>query len=311
MEVIVVREKFDFVGHLKIFLCISLAIMLVGVVMNVIFGTSMDVSFKGGTLIRYSYETAPDKAAFEKTAKEALGDDATVAFDNVNSTDVVTITLPGEIKMEQQDKLTEAIEKNYADNKLVSFSSNTLTATMGTKFFLRCLLAVAFAAVLLLCYVGVRFRKIGGVSAGVAALLALLHDLLIVYFTFVIFRIELNDNFVAVMLTILGYSLNDTIVIFDRIRTNRRKMTGSLEEVVNASLHQTKRRTIVTSITTGVAILAVLGVAVFMHVDSIISFALPMLFGTISGCYSSLVLSAPIWVRWMKRKEAKKSKAKA
>ena len=128
-----------------------------------------------------------------------------------------------------------------------------------------------------------------------------MHDLLIVYFTFVIFGIDLNDNFVAVMLTILGYSLNDTIVIFDRIRTLRRRSDAPLEDVVNESLHHVLRRTIVTTATTCVAILAVLVVALVMNVDSIISFALPMLFGAISGSYSSLFLSGPIWVKWMQK----------
>ncbi len=299
------KKKFDFVGHLKTFLCISLAIIVVGAVMNIIFGTRMDVAFKGGTVLRYSYESQPDKASVESAAKEILGNNASVSFDNVNDTEVVSVTLPGEITMDQQNAFVEKLDKDFADNKMENFSSNTLTASMGLKFFLRCLFAVALAAVLLLVYVGLRFRKIGGLSAGVCALFALLHDLVIVYFTFVIFRIELNENFVAVMLTILGYSLNDTIVIFDRIRTNRRKMSGSLEEVVNTSLHQVKRRTIITTVTTCVAIATVVGVALAMHVDSIISFALPMLFGSISGCYSSLVLSAPIWVRWMQRKGKK------
>ena len=304
------KKQFDFVGHLKLFALISLGIMLVGLVVNLVFGTRMDVAFKGGTLLRYSYETAPDLDALTKAAKSTLGDNASVAFDTVNSADVVSVTLPGEITLEQQDAFAHTLEADFADAKLVSFSSNTLTASMGARFFLRCLFAVGLAAVLLLIYVGLRFRKIGGVSAGVAALIALLHDLLIVYFTFVIFRIELNENFVAVMLTILGYSLNDTIVIFDRIRTNRARMSAPLDEVVNTSLKQVMRRTIITTVTTSVAIATVAAVALIMHVDSIISFALPMLLGSISGCYSSLALSAPIWVRWMRHKEKKKACAR-
>ncbi len=303
-------KKFDFVGKLKKFLILSLAIMLVGVIINVIFGTRMDVSFKGGTVIRYSYKTAPDVDALTKAAQETLGKDAKLALDEVNSTKVVSITLPGEVSTEQQQALADKIEKDFKDSKMESFSSNTLSASMGLKFLLRCLIALGVAAVFLILYVGIRFRKIGGIPAGVSALIALIHDLLIVYFTFVIFRIDLNDNFVAVMLTILGYSLNDTIVIFDRVRTLRRRSDAPLEEVVNDSLHHCLRRTIVTTATTCVAIGTVLAVALVMHVDSIISFALPMLFGAISGSYSSLFLSAPIWVRWMRHKE-KKAAAKA
>ncbi len=301
-------KKFDFVGHLKLFAIISAAIMLVGLAVNVIFGTRLDVAFKGGTVIRYSYETAPDLDKVTAAAAETLGKDVKVAFDVLHDADVVTATLPGQVSTEQQEAYAKKLEKDFADNKMANFSTNTLSASMGTQFLLRCLIALMVAAAALLVYVGLRFRKIGGVSAGVSALIALAHDLLIVYFTFVIFRIDLNENFVAVMLTILGYSLNDTIVIFDRIRTNRRRMNAPLDEVVNLSVQQAMRRTIVTSVTTGVAIATVLVVALVMHVDSIISFALPMLFGAISGCYSSLALSPAIWCRWKLHKEKSKKK---
>lgn len=301
-------KKLDFVAFFKRALIISLAIMLVGVVFNVVWGTKLDVSFKGGTQIRYSYEKEPDLKALTKAAKETLGKEANVALDEVNSAKVISVTLPGKVETKQQQAFADAIEKNFKDNTMKPFSSNSLSASMGAKFFFRCLLSLVIAAVLLIVYVGLRFRKIGGVSAGVSALIALIHDLLIVYFTFVIFRIELNDNFVAVMLTILGYSLNDTIVIFDRIRTMRRRSDAPLEEIVNNSLHHCLRRTIITTFTTCVAIATVLVVALVLHVDSIISFALPMLLGSISGSYSSLFISAPLWVRWMRYKEAKEAK---
>ena len=294
-------KNFDFVANLKKMLIISLCIMLVGVACNVIFGTDLDISFKGGTQIRYSYETAPDMDALTAAAKDKLGSEASLNLDNVNNTDVVSIQLPGEIDPAQKEALDAQLAQDFAANKLETFSSNTLSATMGSKFLLRCMLALGLAAILLVVYVGFRFRTIGGVKAGVSALIALLHDLLIVYFTFVIFGIQLNDNFVAVMLTILGYSLNDTIVIFDRIRTLRRRSEAPLEDIVNDSLHHVLRRTIITTATTCVAILAVLVVALVMNVDSIISFALPMLLGAISGSYSSLFLSGPIWVRWMQK----------
>ena len=301
-------RNYDFVGNLKRALIVSLAIMILGLAINVVFGTQMDLTFKGGTMIRYSYETAPDVDALKATAKETLGGEPQISLDDINSTKVVSVTLTGTVTTEQQQKFAEAIEKNYANNKMEPFQSNTLPAAMGAKFFFRCLFALGIAAVLLVVYVAFRFRNIGGIPAAVSALIALVHDLLIVYFTFVIFRIELNNNFVAVMLTILGYSLNDTIVIFDRIRTLRKRSEASLTDVVNSSLHEVLRRTIVTTLTTCIAIAAVLVVALVMHVDSIVSFALPMLLGAISGSYSSLFLSGPIWVRWMERRAAKGKK---
>ena len=230
-----------------------------------------------------------------------LGANEDIAKDDDGDTKLVTVTLTKNISSAEQEALHTRLQKDFPDSKLAVFNSNTLSAAMGTKFFLRCLLALGLAAVLLVIYVGFRFRKIGGIMAGVSALIALVHDLVIVFLTFVIFGIELNNNFVAVMLTILGYSLNDTIVIFDRIRTLRRRSDAPLEDIVNESLHHVLRRTIITTVTTCLAILAVLVVALAMGVDSIISFALPMLFGAISGSYSSLFLSGPIWVKWMQK----------
>lgn len=298
-------KKYDFVANLPKALIISAAIMVIGLLCNVIFGTQMDISFKGGTQIRYSYEAEPNMDKFEELAKKHLGSEAQIKLDEVNNKQVVSITLPGEISPDQSQALTDAAEKDLKDAGLKLETSNTLSASMGTKFLLRCLLALGLAAALLIVYVGIRFRNIGGIPAGVSALIALIHDLLIVYFTFVIFGLNLNDNFVAVMLTTLGYSLNDTIVIFDRIRTLRRRSDAPLAEVVNDSLHHVLRRTIITTVTTCLAILAVLVVALVMHVDSIVSFALPMLLGAISGSFSSLFLSGPIWVRWMNRKGVK------
>ena len=298
-------KNYNFVGNLKRALIISGSIMLAGLICLCIFGVQLDISFKGGTRIQYSYEKAPDMAKLEKAAEDVLGGKVEVAKDEGGDTKLVTISLTKRVNSEKQELLKTRLQKDFAESKLVEYNSNTLSAAMGTKFLLRCLLALALAAVLLIVYVGLRFRKIGGVTAGVAALIALLHDLLIVFFTFVIFGIELDNNFVAVMLTILGYSLNDTIVIFDRVRTLRRRSDAPLADVVNDSLHHVMRRTIITTVTTCVAILAVLVVAIVMNVNSIISFALPMLLGAISGSYSSLFLSGPIWVKWMERREAK------
>jgi len=296
-------KKFDFVAFLPKALMISAAIMVVGLLCNVIFGTQMDISFKGGTQVRYQCveSVEMDENKVVELAKKHMGNDVKWQMDELEGKDMITISRAGETDAEKINALKADLEKL----DMIEQSRDSLSPSKGTKFLLRCLLALGLAAVLLIVYVGFRFRRIGGVPAGVSALIALVHDLLIVYFAFVIFGLELNDNFVAVMLTILGYSLNDTIVIFDRVRTLRRRSNAPLADVVNESLHHVLRRTIITTVTTCLAILAVLVVALVMNVDSIVSFALPMLLGAISGSYSSLFLSGPIWVRWMNRKAAK------
>ncbi|MBE6768530.1 MAG: protein translocase subunit SecF [Ruminococcaceae bacterium] len=301
------KKEFNFIQSRKICVIISLCIFAVGILFNVIFGTGMDVSFSGGTLVRYSYAEKIDVNAVQAMAQDVLGKDAEASLENVDNTDVVTVTFPKEITLEQQTKLNERMTKDFKDNKPVQVEAKTLSAPMGRQFFVKCLAAIALAAGFLLLYVGLRFRRIGGFSAGLCALLALVHDLLICYFVFVIFRINLDDNFVAVMLTILGYSLNDTIVIFDRVRENRRRHKNMpISDVVNLSINQTFTRTLVTAVAVFVAIAVVVVVALIMRIDSIMSFALPMMFGVVSGFYSSVFLSAPIWALWREKKAEKK-----
>lgn len=305
------KKPINFTGHRKLYVCISLSILAVALVLNIIFGTQMDIAFKGGTLMRYSYSGTVDMQQVEKTAQDVLGSSAKAVIDTVNNTSVISISLTDNIDTDKQRELTDSLEKALPDNEVVQFSSNSLKASMGRQFFIKCLVTLLLAALFLLIYVGLRFRKIGGLSAGLFALLALLHDLLIVYATFVIFHIPLNDNFIAVMLTILGYSLNDTIVIYDRIRENRKKLDPKtpIDDVVNLSLNQSFRRTLNTSVTTAIAVATVLVVALVLHMDSIVSFALPMLFGIASGFYSSVCLSAPLWAIWVNRKEERRQAA--
>ena len=126
------------------------------------------------------------------------------------------------------------------------------------------------------------------------------------------FRMPLNDNFIAVVLMILGYSLNDTIVIYDRIRELRKKSSPKtpIGDIVNTSLNQCMVRTICTSITTIIAIGSVLVVSLIYNIDSIVSFALPMMIGLISGSYSSLCIAAPLWVMWRNHQSKKKAEEK-
>lgn len=299
------KKSMDFIKTRKMCVIISLCILAVGLLFNVIWGTQMSVTFRGGALVRYSYAGDVAVDAVETAAKEILGDSATAAKETVNNTDVISVSLPSEISLEAQEKLDEKLETEFADNAFVQVSANSLSAPMGRQFFVKCMVAILLAALFLLVYVGFRFRRIGGLSAGSFALLALVHDLLICYFVFVIFRIEIDDNFVAVMLTILGYSLNDTIVIFDRIRENRKRHKNmTVSDVVNLSIKQSFTRTLITAVAVFIAIAVVVVVGLVMHIDSILSFALPMLFGVVSGFYSSVFLSAPLWALWRERKEA-------
>ena len=180
---------------------------------------------------------------------------------------------------------------------------------MGWKFLLKCLTAVAIASVLMVIYVTIRFKRIGGLSAGVMALVALFHDVAMIYFMYVIFRMPIDSSFIAVVLMIIGYSLNDTIVIYDRVREERRNMgpKSDLADVFNHSATAVMSRTIATSVTTLVAIGTVYVVALVFNLTSVQAFALPMMIGVISGCYSSLCIAGPLWVTWNQRKSKKEA----
>ena len=140
------------------------------------------------------------------------------------------------------------------------------------------------------------------------ALLALLHDCLIVFFAFVLFKMPLNDNFIAVLLTIIGFSVNDTIIIYDRIRENKitAKHKMPIEELVNKSITQSLTRSINTGGTTFLAVAIIYIFATIFGIDSIKSFALPLSIGLVSGCYSTICIAGPLWVMWQKHKEKKK-----
>jgi preprotein translocase subunit SecF len=172
----------------------------------------------------------------------------------------------------------------------------------------------------LVIYIALRFKKIGGWRAGVCGILALLHDCIAVYGTFIICGMSINANFMAVVLTILGSSINNTIVIYDRVRENE-TLYGSkmpLTELANLSINQSITRCIWTSLTTFVSMVVVSAVALGMGVESIISFSIPMAVGIVCGTYSSICLTVPLWItlrgthRKAKKTGAKKpAKAKA
>ncbi|HCC34597.1 MAG TPA: protein translocase subunit SecF [Ruminococcaceae bacterium] len=310
------ERTFNFTKNLKIFAIISCAIFVVGIVVNLIFGLELDINFKGGTIFTYSYTGDIDVNAVEQTIEETIEQDVSVSQSTDITGDstnlVVSLASSQSLSTEMQENIGNALNEKFPDNALERLSYNSVNPTIGSRFFAKSLYAVGLAALLVIIYIGLRFRKIGGVSAGISALIALIHDCIIVYFVYVIFGIPLDDNFVAVVLTILGYSLNATIVIFDRIRENRRiyGQNITLNEMVNKSVSQTLGRTIVTSLVTFVAIFTVFIVAYLRGLESIISFALPMSIGVISGCYSSVCLASPLWVLWQNRK-AKRAADKA
>lgn len=310
--------NFDFIGKRKLFFTISIVLVAFSILSTFIFGVDLDIQFKGGTIITYVYDGDLDCDGFVKDAKDILGGIGVqyttgVDFSSGKSNIQLSLTSTSGLSSDKQFELTNSLTEKYAENNIDLIESSDVSPSSGREFFLKCIVAVILSSIVLIIYIAVRFKKIGGWLAGICAIIALLHDCIIVYGTFIVCGMPINANFMAVILTILGYSINNTIVIYDRIRENSKlygkKMTR--EENVNLSINQSLTRSINTSLTTVVAMLAVTIVAAVYGVTSIISFSLPVMVGMIAGTYSSVCLVSVLWSYFEGKKDTHKGAPKA
>ena len=303
----------NFIGNRKKFYTFSCALIAIVLVFCAVFGVKMDVEFKGGSMVTLSYEGDVDLPSLKSEIGSQLGqNDLTLQTgSDISGNQTLTVTLPGSqtLTTEQLDDMLTAINEAHPENNFEQNEVSNVNATIGKEFLFKSLVALVAACVLILAYVAFRFRKIGGLKAGSTAIVALLHDMFVVFGVFVILRIPLNGNFIAAVLTILGYSINDTVVIYDRIRENSalysKKQMG-LAELVNLSVNQSFSRSLMTSITTCLALGVVCVVSVIYRLDSIYTFAFPLLFGMVSGVYSTICIATPLWVDWKNKKKAAK-----
>ena len=306
----------NFIGNRKKFYTFSCALIAIVLVFCAVFGVKMDVEFKGGSMVTLSYEGDVDLPSLKSEIGSQLGQsDLTLQTgSDISGNQTLTVTLPGSqtLTTEQLDDMLTTINEAHPENNFEQNEVSNVNATIGKEFLFKSLVALVAACVLILAYVAFRFRKIGGLKAGSTAIVALLHDMFVVFGVFVILRIPLNGNFIAAVLTILGYSINDTVVIYDRIRENSalysKKQMG-LAELVNLSVNQSFSRSLMTSITTCLALGVVCVVSVIYRLDSIYTFAFPLLFGMVSGVYSTICIATPLWVDWKSKKKAAKKEA--
>ena len=336
------KPKYSYTGSVKICLIISAAVIAVGIIAALIWGVGLDINFKGGSRYTYSYSGDINLFTAEEVIEKALNANVEVTesrdysgesaklvvsivageidldklnteseVDDTSSSSETTEEKAEETKASVQNVILGALEDEFPNNNIAFGDSNTVSKTMASKFFVKCVAAMVIASALLLIYIAFRFRNIGGLSAGVMSLFALIHDLIIAFIACIIFNLDIDMNFVAVVLTILGYSLNDTIVVYDRIRENRKLYPQkSLRELTDESLLQVTNRTITTSVATFIAIIAILVVAEFNGLTTLRSFTIPMALGVISGSYSSLCLAAPLWVKWREYADIRAKKVK-
>ena len=279
-----------------IFFGISAAVIAAGFVVMAINGVSSgdalnySLEFKGGTATTVTFQEAMtlEKATADVVPQIEKVTGSSVQVQTVQDSNEV-IFKTNSLSVEQRTALNQMFVDNFGvDEKLIT--SETISSTISDEMKSDTVIAVAVAIICMLIYIRIRFSDI---RFGVSSIIALLHDVLVVLAFYAVARVSVSNTFVACMLTIVGYSINATIVIFDRIRENMAAMThkDELKEVVNKSITQTMSRSIFTSLTTFimVAVLYILGVT------SIRDFALPLMVGIICGTYSSICLAGSLW----------------
>jgi len=299
-----------FMANSKKFFVLSIVLVVAILVAGFTMGVDLDIQFRGGAIITYSYQGEMDIADFTRVAQEITGSAISVqeSTDLASGMTTMVLSLPGTVSLtsEQMVALDAGLLSAFPGNNLQTEEIINVSATMGGEFLAKCITAIAFASLLLIIYIAFRFKRIGGVSAGVMSVIGLLHGIVVVFGVHVIFQIPISGNFIAVVLTILGYSINDTIVVYDRIRENKRiygdKMP--LSELVDRSLNQSLRRTINTTVSTVGAMLVVAAVAFIFNVDTILTIAFPLMVGLLTGVYATNCIVTPLWVRWRERAAA-------
>lgn len=308
------KTKFDFVKHAWKFAIASLVILLVGIIVWASCGLNLGLDFTGGTILKVQIGEKLDESGeyskYSKDIKDVLseygisvsqmqkedsGDAASISvrFQDLNgySADQMSELIAGDIT-------TALTEKLNADGSNLSFKvqeSQRIGATASSDLISSAIWAIMISAVLILIYIAIRFELL----SGLATIATIVHDVLLVFALVSIFRIEINSTFVAAIITVIGYSINNTIIIFDRVRENMNNekfaKLGS-DHVVQVSVKQTLVRSLYTTFTTllAIALLAIIGV------QSIQIFLLPIIFGLIVGAYSSIFLAPALWAIMLK-----------
>lgn len=279
----IVKNRFIYFG-------IALACILVGIgfmVFNTVNGNgpfNFDVQFTGGTAIDVNIGQTFNNSDIAAIIKEVSPENTSPQIQKVGGDTGVTIKIK-QIDEEKRAALRAAILEKYPT--ATDFSISDVSGTISSEMQRSAILAVVVACIAMLIYVTIRFHDF---KMGSSAVIALVHDALMVLTCYAVTRIPLSTTFIAVILTILGYSINASIVIFDRVRENRKRIKDP-KELIDTSVNQTMRRSLFTSFTTFLTVLALF----IFGVEDIKEFALPIMVGVICGTYSSVLISGNVW----------------
>lgn len=293
------KSKFSIVKNFKIFGIISILLCATGLValLGLPFGLNLfnfTIDFVGGTEMEFNMHQAVT-ADVEKQVSDlfhevtGLTGEVTAAGNSGEQVVIRSTSIDSEVRAEVIAKMNETF--NLTDDDL--YGNEDVSPTVGSDLQKAAIGAAAVAILLMLIYIAFRFEF----TSGLAAVTCLVHDMLIMISVFVIFRLPVNGDFIAAVLTILGYSINASIIVFDRVRENlRAARRETFEEVAEVSIWQTMGRTINTTLTTMFAV----GMIYILGVDSLKQFTLPLLIGFVAGAYSSIFLASSLWGKYRK-----------
>ena len=299
--------KFDIIGRRKIWYAISLILIIASLFFMVTRSFNMGIDFTGGTIMDLRFEKAVNINDVRSVLNDYDLSNSTIQLsgDSSSSTEAQNVMIRT-VDLEEQDRkeVMSALSDKLGDYQVLR--EEKVGATMGTELIMNAIYATIISWILIIAYVSYRFEF----KFGIAAVLGLIHNVLIVLGAFALTQRQVDSSFIAALLTIIGYSINDTIVIFDRIRENLKlhfRKNGDIVELVNVSIFQTMTRSIYTVCTVLFATFSLY----FFGGDMTKDFAFAMLIGFFCGAYTSIFIASPLWVTFKrfsdKRKIAKRA----
>lgn len=291
-------EKWNFVKLAKPLIGVSILILVIGIIILSIFKLNLGIDFSAGTRVDLDSDTKLSQTKVERTIKD-VGLTPDQIQINGNDNKQATVQFKNDLSKDETLKLNKVINDQYGNKPTV----NTVSPMIGQELAKNAMKALIYAAIGIIIYVSLRFEW----RMGLSAVLALLHDVFIIVALFSLLRLEVDITFIAAILTIVGYSINDTIVTFDRVRENLHKIKvitdpHQIDDIVNRSIRQTMTRSINTVLTVVVVVIAIL----IFGASSLFNFSLALLIGLLSGVFSSIFIAVPLW-SIMKKHQLKKS----
>ncbi len=281
----------DVIGKKKIFFTISSVVIAAGICFALFSGLEYGIDFTGGTTMGIKlgkYVETPEIRTITDTVDKTMS--ITYVGENKDSVELKTTV---DMDNKARNEFFNKFKDKYKLKDDAFYKSSQFGPSVGDEIKHKAVVSVIIATICMLIYISFRFK----LAYGIASIIALLHDVLIVFAMYAFFRIPINSPFVAAILTVVGYSINDTIVIFDRVREVLGVKRSHIEESANLAVNNTMRRSLNTSITTLLAILSLF----LMGTDSIREFTFPLIVGVAAGTYSSIFIASSLWVTLTKK----------